>query len=148
MAQVKKRTFTHEIQAALSGPSGVNTTVLAAAQFVAQEDIKIVGIQLVVQQDTMLGNDGDAELWGEVSQNGDRFQPGIIIQGGAISWWNTSPAAVGTIKGDQVVMFAPGHEITLREEGVLYLHTTVYATRLSAGTANGSAHAIIFYQKA
>lgn len=143
-----KRTFTHEIQAGISGAAGVNTTVLAAAQFVAQEDIKIVGVQLLVQQDTMLGNDGDAELWGELSQNGDRFQPGMIVQGGAISWWNTAPAAVGTIKGSEIIMFPAGHEISLREEGVLYLHTTAYATRLSAGTANGSAHALIFYQKA
>lgn len=147
MSPVTKRTFTHEIQAAIIGPYGTNTTVLAAAQFVAQEDIKIVGIHLVIGC-SLLGNDGWGEVWAEVSQNGDRYQPGIIIEAGAYSTWNTSPAFGQAKSLSTNVMFAPGHEITLREEGVLYLHTTAFASGVTAGNLNGSAHAIIFYQKA
>jgi len=143
-----KRVFTHEMNVAIDGVDGENTEVLCAAEFVAQEDIHIIGVDMDVQNRVMQSqNDGMGENWAELSQSGRRYGDGILIQGGAWAWWNTTPASVGCTQCNHILMFPEGSAIPLREEGRLYLHTCSYNLGISAGVTSGSVHVIIYYTK-
>ena len=111
----------------------------------AEEDIRVIGVQIDNKCIVVSGNDGHTYCAAEVSQTGRLAGDGIIVETWAHELWNTSPAAVMMCDGREVVMFPEGHYVPVMEGGSLYLNTWTWGK--SAGISKYSVVTKIFYVK-
>ena len=118
---------------------------LSADQFLAQEDIDIIGLELNLEICEINENDSVTMAYAEISQNGNWAQDGSIMREQVNLTWNTTPAFGHYMKGFRSLMFPAGLAIPLKEEGILYMH--VQSAGGSAGISYLSVHCNVFYTK-
>lgn len=140
-----KRLFTHHMQFALviAGADWVYTP--SADQFLAQENLDIIGLELNIELCSYNQNDSVSMAYVEISQNGNWNQDGMLMREQAVAAWNTAPAFGYYVKGFRSQFFPAGYAVPLKEEGVLYMH--VQSQGAAAGTTSLAVHCNVFYAK-
>lgn len=143
---MKQRIYTHHMiysQVIAADPNWVY--VLSADQFVAQDDIDLVGVELNVEMCAFNQNDNFTMAYGELSQNGNWAQDGSILRGQCTAAWNSSPAFGYYVPSFRTVIFPYNCAIPIKEEGNVYLHVQYQGA--SAGTTSLGVHANLYYVK-
>ncbi len=132
--------------------SGTTPTALAMVKdynaqeaWLVQEDIEVIGAELVIQSAQPSENDGFAYCGVELSQVGVISQDGAILKAAAFEGWNTTPAGICTANGHAIVAFPLGLAVPVKEEGYLYINLTTYGK--TAGMSVFNWGCIVYYTK-
>ena len=133
--------FSGEIQVSMIGYVEQN----ALETWLLQDDIEILGAEIVVAADKPSENDGFAIVSVELSQTGVALQDGAIILASASEGWNTAPPGISMTNGHAVVTFPQGTVIPVREEGHLYINAR--GRGKSAGVSTFGYGAVVYYTK-
>ena len=143
--EVKNKIFSHSMGIGYTLPSAETGYTIPPIEFLAQEDITIVGSHVSVRPSLpIIGNDGIAWCSAALGQS----PVGVVGQLNSAwfwEWWNTSPAAHGFASSNHVVMYPSGMGITLKEEGRLYLWGRI--DKDCVGDVRFMVGAIIYYVK-
>ncbi len=144
---MSRRVFTKVFHGLVQAQGGVGVPVVvnSAQTWLAQEDIEVVGAQGTMVNTAPSENDGFATAEVELSQVGVLDSDGAILKVVANEGWNTAPPGILASSGHTEVAFAPTLAIPVKEEGLLYINTSVIGK--SAGTSGFSYSVIVFYTK-
>lgn len=140
-----KRIFTAHFNGVATFTGTDWVTHLSAGEFLAEEDLLLVGAQLSAIVDAPNENDGFARADIEISQSGQIGQSGTILYARALDYWNTSPAGVQIIQENMIIVFPEKDRITLKEGDRVYLH--IAGASKSAGTNIFGGSVRLFYTK-
>jgi len=144
-----KKVFTYKMSVGLllTWVAGTQTDDDAIMSFVAEEDMHIIGFELMAFPDKLNQNDAHGRWQATLSQNSDLADPrGILGRVNCGDGWNTAPASVWRTEAHIVVMFPEGYAVELKEEGNLYL-TLNGSYCQGAGEPSGWGVAVIYYTK-
>lgn len=117
--------------------AGVHQVENAADTFIAPDDIKVVGIELVCEPwaEATGWDSGWVEAQAEVSKVGDMQSDGVLISNTAyvdcheaVVGAGTTEVVVGGGVKTERVMFPTGSAVYMDEDEVLYLNTNSYNT--------------------
>jgi len=148
-----KRVFTKTFRK-LQVPGLVATEPLifdGVKQFLAEEDIWIVGVQLRVLPTRLEKADGEAFTIAQVSQSAKWGQgEGVLIEAGCYSNWEKLVTAqdIGNVCGENaVVMFPEGYGIPIKEEGSVWLNIESVSYMATNAVESHEVLANIYYTK-
>ncbi len=144
---MSKRVFTKRFSGAVTYDAGPPPDMGfdAVDQWLAQEDIDIVGAAMSLVPDTPSENDGYTYAVVELSQVGTFGQGGTILSVAAMEGWNTTPAGIALAVGNTSIALPDGEVIPVKEEGILYINSKGYAK--SAGQSRYSYGVTVYYIK-
>ncbi|MBA7592921.1 hypothetical protein ES708_35123 [subsurface metagenome] len=121
---MSKRIFTKHLSGTARDESTGWLQQDAIQSWLVQEDIEVIGFQLITQVLIADQNDDLAEIIGELSQTGLFGQEGLIGQVTGAHLWNSVPASVDRECPVVTVMFPEGLAIPVKEEGHIYINAT------------------------
>lgn len=117
--------------------------------FRAEEDMTLIGVQMAAKVH-IPGNDGICDIRVALTSNADDpvslpSGTGHICQIRCLATWNTTPAFGNAGVEHIVLMFPPGHGVTLPEEAVLNL--TIRGSNTTAANVSALAEAFLYLVK-
>jgi len=142
---LSKRIFTKVFSGTTPAMLEEVTAFNAQEAWLVQEDIEVIGAELVIQNALPSENDGFAYCSIELSQVGVMSQDGAILKAASAEGWNTTPAGVDHVNGHAVVNFPLGLAVPVKEEGYLYINLSTYGKSAGASTFNWGC--IVYYTK-
>jgi len=142
-----KRVFTWSKSVIVDAAAAASIEPVVEWDFVAEEDIVILGAELIIVPHRLylIANDGAAMLEAHLSQTAIQFTSGELLAAYCNQFWNTAPAAVNVEPTHVRVMLPEGAGMSLREEGHLFLLAGVGNS--SAASVSWGLSCIIYYLK-
>lgn len=145
MAIKSKRVFTKWMGKGVVPPND-DWISEVAMEWVVQEDIEIIAVELCGFAGPW--NENDHHVYGhfELTQAGVKWSDGIIAALAMDYFWNTAPASAARSPDNVFVHFPEGHAIPVKEEGHVNLIVDFYMEG-AAGEEYIHCDAIIYYIK-
>lgn len=118
-----------------------------AASYTFQDDVTLIGTQILAEvnpADAHVNADGDADVLMELSRQGQRAQPGIILFVALNTVWTAAIVVGGATRKAESVMFPVGYGVEIDEgEAVNFL---AYGNWIGAGgTLAMYGNSILYY---
>ena len=146
-----RRVFTKHLAGGFQVPAlGPNdrTVDTVLDQFMAEEDIEIIGWQHTVRPrnpSNLIGNDGMAKCLSILTTAPPAVLEGMLSDTQSYMVWNTTPAAVQITDQTVSQSLPDGYSVPVKEEGVITLYA--WGFNGSAAEVGFYCRAIIFYVK-